>query len=107
MTPAIAKLALLSALMVVAAQPLMGQPKSASADVPDDVQQQIERVTACLRPAVVVKDDPHPCTTLGERMDQLHVRGVSIAVIHNGSVSYTHLRAHETGRNLVCRLLLE
>ena len=23
------------------------------------------------------------------------------------SVSYTHLRAHETGRNLVCRLLLE
>src|SRR5674476_864025 len=24
-----------------------------------------------------------------------------------GLVSYTHLRAHETGRNLVCRLLLE
>src|SRR5674476_597684 len=28
------------------------------------------------------------------------------AVIHS-PVSYTHLRAHETGRNLVCRLLLE
>ena len=27
--------------------------------------------------------------------------------IHYDSVSYTHLRAHETGRNLVCRLLLE
>ena len=26
---------------------------------------------------------------------------------HVGAVSYTHLRAHETGRNLVCRLLLE
>src|SRR5665213_1142311 len=25
----------------------------------------------------------------------------------DGAVSYTHLRAHETGRNLVCRLLLE
>ena len=25
----------------------------------------------------------------------------------SGSVSYTHLRAHETGTNLVCRLLLE
>src|SRR5665213_3717428 len=25
--------------------------------------------------------------------------------ISTGSVSYTHLRAHETGRNLVCRLL--
>src|SRR5665213_3289998 len=24
-----------------------------------------------------------------------------------GAVSYTHLRAHETGRNLVCRLLLD
>ena len=28
-------------------------------------------------------------------------------VIVNDAVSYTHLRAHETGRNLVCRLLLE
>ena len=26
---------------------------------------------------------------------------------HLTAVSYTHLRAHETGRNLVCRLLLE
>src|SRR5665213_961702 len=26
---------------------------------------------------------------------------------HPEAVSYTHLRAHETGRNLVCRLLLE
>ena len=25
----------------------------------------------------------------------------------SAAVSYTHLRAHETGRNLVCRLLLE
>ena len=28
-------------------------------------------------------------------------------LIGKGPVSYTHLRAHETGRNLVCRLLLE
>src|SRR5674476_1686385 len=36
----------------------------------------------------------------------------SSKLIHGGlryleTVSYTHLRAHETGRNLVCRLLLE
>src|SRR5678809_1712810 len=31
-------------------------------------------------------------------------RADSVAV---KAVSYTHLRAHETGRNLVCRLLLE
>src|SRR5674476_385197 len=28
-------------------------------------------------------------------------------IVTNAPVSYTHLRAHETGRNLVCRLLLE
>ncbi len=26
---------------------------------------------------------------------------------HDGAVSYKHLRAHETGRNFVCCLLLE
>src|SRR5674476_1306178 len=30
-----------------------------------------------------------------------------IAALAAIPVSYTHLRAHETGRNLVCRLLLE
>src|SRR5665213_2416805 len=29
-----------------------------------------------------------------------------ITITCMGTVSYTHLRAHETGRNLVCRLLL-
>src|SRR5678816_3327009 len=34
-------------------------------------------------------------------------RGVSVIDINNdGSVSYTHLRAHETPEHLVCRLLL-
>src|SRR5678809_1562812 len=32
---------------------------------------------------------------------------MTILPSHSMSVSYTHLRAHETGRNLVCRLLLE
>ena len=33
--------------------------------------------------------------------------GLKISEIDGEAVSYTHLRAHETGRNLVCRLLLE
>src|SRR5678809_1741277 len=33
--------------------------------------------------------------------------GTKIIVHGFMSVSYTHLRAHETGRNIVCRLLLE
>ena len=43
-----------------------------------------------------------PEVTLGKYM------GVTVTKIDTSvSVSYTHLRAHETGRNLVCRLLLE
>ena len=34
-----------------------------------------------------------------------HLRDSSVK--RHETVSYTHLRAHETGRNLVCRLLLE
>src|SRR5665213_2044414 len=30
-----------------------------------------------------------------------------VLLVDLDTVSYTHLRAHETGRNLVCRLLLE
>src|SRR5665213_4356640 len=39
----------------------------------------------------------------------LHARriGTQQMPTAQNAVSYTHLRAHETGRNLVCRLLLE
>src|SRR5678809_1730406 len=54
----------------------------------------------------------NPATTLGQaRLNAFQYAAelagaclVSNVVI---PVSYTHLRAHETGRNLVCRLLLE
>jgi len=64
------------------------QTASAPKGVPADVRQHIEKVASCLRSAVVVKDDPRPCTTLNERMTQLHVPGVSVAVIHNGSIEW-------------------
>ena len=41
--------------------------------------------------------------TLGQGLADLHSGGTR----PNISVSYTHLRAHETRGNLVCRLLLE
>ena len=33
--------------------------------------------------------------------------GISLLMFNSISVSYTHLRAHETREDLVCRLLLE
>src|SRR5678810_738148 len=36
--------------------------------------------------------------------DSIVVAGDTIRIYAQKAVSYTHLRAHETGRNLVCRL---
>ena len=48
---------------------------------------------------------------IARELDWLYALGVrQITPIHltnNASVSYTHLRAHETVLDLVCRLLLE
>ena len=43
------------------------------------------------------------CMTL----DSFEKENVKMKKVSFKTVSYTHLRAHETGRNLVCRLLLE
>ena len=54
--------------------------------------------------------------TFGEDVDQHRQRlgvmeelvlGIDVRATGNGTVSYTHLRAHETVLDLVCRLLLE
>ncbi len=52
----------------------------------DAVQTRIDRVTTCLRPPVYVKGDP--CVSLVDRMEALHVPGVSVAVIHDGKIEW-------------------
>jgi hypothetical protein len=56
--------------------------------LPDQVQQHIQHVVSGLLPAVVIKDQPQPTHTLSERMKEMHVPGVSIAVIHNGDIEW-------------------
>jgi hypothetical protein len=63
--------------------------------VQPDVQRHIEKVISCLPAAVVIKDDPHSCTTLAQQMAALHVSGVSIAVIHNGSIEKVGTCSHK------------
>ena len=52
------------------------------------VQEHLEKVISCLPPPVIVKGDTASCTALMQRMTDLHVPGVSIAVIHNGSLEW-------------------
>ena len=53
-----------------------------------ETQQRIEKVKACLTGTVVIKGDLHTCPTLSEKMAELHVPGVSIAVVHNGVIDW-------------------
>ena len=48
----------------------------------------IEHVEAGLLPAVIVKGDPRPGHSIQQRMEQYHVPGVSIAVIHHGVIEW-------------------
>ena len=54
---------------------------------------------------------PGPESYTGEDMVEFHVHGSKAVIdaLHHSisTVSYTHLRAHETDSYLVCRLLLE
>src|SRR5665647_3975595 len=56
------------------------------------------------------KSEAEGSFSLGFRMKALP-QAMALAHIHSGTitgtVSYTHLRAHETDSSLVCRLLLE
>jgi CubicO group peptidase (beta-lactamase class C family) len=78
------KLRTFGSLVFLCAQLLAAQ-KTFDPILPPEVQRHIERVISCLQPTVMVKDDPHPCSTLSERMTALYVPGVSIFVIHEGA----------------------
>ena len=59
-----------------------------------------------------VKGQDHIVTTLTNQIKHNRIGHAYLFCGTRGTgkttaVSYTHLRAHETGRNLVCRLLLE
>jgi CubicO group peptidase (beta-lactamase class C family) len=53
-----------------------------------DIEQRIQRIVAGLLPAVVIAGEPPIPMKLVERMNDLHVPGVSIAVIHDGEVQW-------------------
>ena len=69
--------------------PIPSRAKAAAAAPQKDIEQHIEAVESCLPPPVIVKGEPKSCTTLSKRMAELHVAGVSIGVVHNGTIEWT------------------
>lgn len=71
------------ALSLVPFASAQNQPK-----VSPDIDQHIQHVTAGLLGPVVIKGDQHAAHTLSDRMKELKVPGVSIAVIRNGKIEW-------------------
>ncbi len=69
--------------------PLAGnaQTSGSGASLPT-TQQLIDKVESCLPAPVLVKGKPPVCTTLLQRMADLHVNGLSIAVVHDGVIGW-------------------
>jgi CubicO group peptidase (beta-lactamase class C family) len=51
-------------------------------------QQRMHRVEDQLTPALLIDGEPVRLTTLQQRMKELHVPGVSVAVVHNGKIDW-------------------
>ena len=79
----------LRAALLCLAGPLFQPGNIAAQTMPSsEIQHRVDDVCACLTTKVVEKGDPHPCRTLRDRMVAYHVPGVSIAVIHDGSIEW-------------------
>jgi CubicO group peptidase (beta-lactamase class C family) len=59
-----------------------------AAQTPSSVEQRIERIQNEILPAVLVRGEPVATTKLADRMADLHVPGVSVAVIHGGQIEW-------------------
>jgi CubicO group peptidase (beta-lactamase class C family) len=79
---------MLSALLLVGGHLMAAPSAAAPTNSPSELQQHIKKAESCLTEPVVVKDDPHSCHTLPERMMELNIPGVSIAVVHNGVIEW-------------------
>ena len=75
---------LAAAALLFITSPLL-TAQSTTAPGTDDL---IYKIESCLPPAVVVKGEPPSCTPLLTRMQQLHIQGVSIAVVHHGVIEW-------------------
>ena len=75
------KIAVVAALACAFSRPNLAQQST-------EVEQHIKHVTSGLVGGIVIKGDEHATHTLADRMKELNVPGVSVAVIHNGKIEW-------------------
>ena len=81
-----AKIVAICTFLCIANCPLFGQVTPGTNKFPNDLGQRINEIESCLPDPVIVKGEPPSCHTLAERMQALHVPGISVAVIHKGTL---------------------
>ena len=74
-------------------------PALLNAQSAPSIDQLIHKIEICLPPAVVVKGEPPACTPLVTRMQQLHIPGVSVAVVHHGVIEWARGYGNATPDN--------
>ncbi|MDR3447968.1 MULTISPECIES: serine hydrolase [unclassified Dyella] len=83
-----AKIVAACAFLCIANGPLFCQAIPGTTHVPNDLERRINQIESCLPDPVIVKGEPPSCHTLAERMQALHVPGISVAVIHHGALEW-------------------
>lgn len=95
-----ARLISLTFLCCLTFTPVHGQTSAAASE--KETAQHIESIETCLLPPVIVKGEPKSCTTLSKRMEELHVPGVSVAVVYHGRIEWAKgYGVRQIGGNLV------
>ncbi len=75
-------------LSIVLAIPSALGPGAVFAQSPNEPEQRIRRIQDAILPAVLIEGEPPATTKLADRMSELHVPGVSVAVIHDGKIEW-------------------
>ena len=75
-------------------------------DMLKDVAKQVKDAGGRMEAHSLDVSDRDAVFALAQKIEKKH-GGADVVLNNAGAVSYTHLRAHETKANLVCRLLLE
>ena len=77
-----------SVLFLAIPPAVMAQTSSSAPALSSEAKQHIEKIVACLPAPVRITGEKLTCPTLLERMAELKIPGVSVAVVHDGTIEW-------------------